>query len=541
MSLSRFLGPVLTAATALPAALSAQTFADVEYKAVAGVPLHLDLYLPPAPTGPTPLVLWIHGGAWMGGNKDLDPATVQGLLDAEIAVASMNYRLTSQGAIFGAANVVFPAQIDDVQDALLFLRANAAIYGFDPQRFGTWGTSAGGHLAALAGTLGDPNDPRGDTSVQAIGDGFGPTDFFTMDADAVAFGCTTYLVHDDPDSPESILVGFDGPGEGIGVLSGSPNLPEYQLVVAANPMTFIDPSDPPLYAVHGTADCVVSLGQSVRLVDAYLAAGLDAQLTTHGGGHGLPTALIGGFHAFFIAELGGRTNRSGVAEPLQRTVWREDFPLASIDYVDDQASPPDFDNETPLSTEHVWGGCNMSVTEGVLHHAVAVDPHPEVSTDGGALFFNAGALAAGSRAYTRFAPRDLSQDAELRLLIGKANAAGGTFFRVLLRDTVGWWRSSVVSSPFVANASAATAFDIDLRAQSWVGIDTASGAGADLDQLDAGGETGPLVPTVAGTPAWSSVDGIGFEMAAGNDLQRMFAIDRATLVTKPKVQSKQPR
>ncbi len=531
MSTSRFPRPLLTALALLcPTVASAQTLVDVEYKTVSGVPLHLDLYLPSAPTGPTPLVLWIHGGAWMRGSKALDVGMIQGLLDAKIAVASVDYRLTSQGAVFGAENVVFPAQIDDVQDAILFLRANATNYGLDPRRFGTWGISSGGHLAALAGTMGDANDARGDTSVQAIGDGFGPTDFFSMDVDAAAFGCSTFLVHDDPNSPESILVGFDGPGEGIGVLRDSPNLPEYQLVVAANPMTFLDPSDPPLYAVHGNADCVVSVGQSVRLVDAYLAAGLDARLATHGGGHSLPAASIHEFTAFFIIELDGRFTASPIADQVGGTPWREDFSIASIGYLDDQASPPDFDNETPQVTERLWGGCNMSVTAGALHHAVALDPHPEVSTDGGSLFFNAGALAAGSRAYTRFtAPRDLSNTGELQLLIGKATTVGGTRLRVLLRDAVGWWRSEVVSSPFVAGASSAAPFDIDLQALSWEGIHTASGAGADMDELDVGGETGPLVPTVAGTPAWSSIDGIGFEMAAGNHLQRMFAIDRAVL------------
>lgn len=492
--------------------------ADLTYKTVNGAPLRLDVYEPDA-TGPHPLVVWIHGGAWMSGTKALAPGRIQGLLDADVAVASIQYRLTTQAATFG--DVTFPAQIDDVQDAILWLRANAAAFGLDPARIATWGTSAGGHLAALAGAMGDPNDPRGDTSVQAVGDGFGPTDFFELDADAVNFGCTQYLVHDDPSSPESRLVGFDGPGEGIGVLAGLPGRPEHQLVLDANPIHFLDPADPPFLVVHGEGDCTISVGQSRRLVDACEAAGVDVTLVTHPGGHTLPAPLVGDFHDFFIRELAG-------TERIVRTV--ESFDVSSLTPIDAQSVPVDQDNETVRTASWTWSGCNLSTTTGSLPHAVLLDPHPAVSTDGGSLFFHAGALTAGSRAAARLdAPVDLAVGGHLRLRIGKADAPGGTRFRVLLRDEAAWWLSDAIAAPIVPGAASASSMTVELGPLSWTEVDTSSGAGADLDQMDDGGETGALVELGPGTPDLTSVDGIGFQMAAGNTLSRMFAIDHLEL------------
>ena len=74
--------------------------------------------------------------------------------EAGPAGATLDYRLTSQAGQFGAEPVTFPAQIHDVKGAIRWLRANAAAYGLDPRRFGVWGSSAGGHLAALVATSG---------------------------------------------------------------------------------------------------------------------------------------------------------------------------------------------------------------------------------------------------------------------------------------------------------------------------------------------------------------------------------------------------
>ena len=106
----------------------------------------LDLYLPPNAEPPLPLLVFIHGGAWMAGDKRNDYAAgvVPLFVGEGYAVASINYRLSTEA--------VFPAQLLDVKAAIRWLRANAAAYGIDPDRIAAAGESAGAHLAALLGT-----------------------------------------------------------------------------------------------------------------------------------------------------------------------------------------------------------------------------------------------------------------------------------------------------------------------------------------------------------------------------------------------------
>ena len=129
-------------------------YADVAYAELHGFrPLLLDLYVPPASADPTtdppPLVIWIHGGGFHSGDRRILPETYppnsvfDRLVAAGVAVATVDYRLS--------AEATFPAQIDDVHAAIEYLRRFAPAYGIDADRIGTWGESAGGALAALAG------------------------------------------------------------------------------------------------------------------------------------------------------------------------------------------------------------------------------------------------------------------------------------------------------------------------------------------------------------------------------------------------------
>ena len=115
----------------------------------------LDLYLPTTGDGPFPVVMMVHGGGFMFGDK-ADGAGLTGvdqLLEAGYAVASINYRLSGEAT--------WPAQIYDAKAAVRFLRANAAQYNLDPERFGAWGASAGGNLVAMLGTTCDVTELEG--------------------------------------------------------------------------------------------------------------------------------------------------------------------------------------------------------------------------------------------------------------------------------------------------------------------------------------------------------------------------------------------
>lgn len=182
----------------------------------------LDLFLPEKPTDkPLPLMVWIHGGAWMAGHQGNPPVIY--LVNRGFAVASIQYRFSQ--------HAVWPAQAYDCKAAIRFLRANAVKYNFDAYRFAVGGDSAGGHLAAFLGTSGDVAEMEGDlgntnvsSRVQAVVDLFGPTDLTLMEQQS---GPRSMINHDAPDSPESKLMG--------GHIQGKRDLAR-----TANPLTYID-------------------------------------------------------------------------------------------------------------------------------------------------------------------------------------------------------------------------------------------------------------------------------------------------------------
>jgi acetyl esterase/lipase len=223
----------------------------------------LDLYLPEKPNDkPLPLLVWVHGGGWLGGSKNENPGmrfTARG----EYASASVEYRFSNKA--------IFPAQIQDCQAAIRFLRANAKKYNFDPDHIGVWGASAGGHLVSLLGTAGGTRTFSGigqnlDQSdrVQAVIDVFGPTDFPAVKAQVAADKTVTNIFNfEDMSSPYAKLFGAK-PGE------------RADLEKSASP-------------IHGTADMLVPYAQSTEFNDALKRAGVDVLLqTVPGGNHGGP-------------------------------------------------------------------------------------------------------------------------------------------------------------------------------------------------------------------------------------------------------------
>jgi acetyl esterase/lipase len=226
------------------------------YRQVNGRSLRLDLYLPEKEEGALPLVVWVHGGAWMAGSKE-NPRSALVLLSHGFAVASVSYRLSQVAT--------FPAQIEDCKAAIRWLRAHAPEYKINRDRIGVWGPSAGGHLAALLGTSGHQKEwdvgelLEFSSAVQAVCDWFGPTDFLRMDDQPGA------MVHLSANSPESRLIGGDvreQPGR----------------VAAANPITFITESCPPFLILHGREDRTVIPSQSALLHEALQKAGVSSRL-----------------------------------------------------------------------------------------------------------------------------------------------------------------------------------------------------------------------------------------------------------------------
>ena len=309
-------------ATRAPAQAPAPTFPDLTYAVVGPSPLKLDLYLPASAIAPYPTLIYIHGGGWSGGSKASIPQLCAFALQHGFAVASLDYRLTSQAAQFAPEPVTFPAQINDVKGAVRWLRAHATTYQLDPTKFAAFGTSAGGHLTALLATSGGVAVLEGDVGgnlgfssrVQAGVDYFGPTDLLKIEDD-INTPPGSGIDHDAPTSPESRLLGWSGPGQGVGDIKAhltDATSPYPQLVALANdanPITWVDANDPPLMIGHGTNDTSVPVNQSSRLSAALFASNVSHDfraipLATHGN---LGAPIDQAAFAFLVERLSGTT------------------------------------------------------------------------------------------------------------------------------------------------------------------------------------------------------------------------------------------
>lgn len=242
---------------------------DIEFAETEDGPLALDLYIPrDRGEAPAPVVVWLHGGGWVSGDRRaVSKPLMHELTDRGYVVAAPSYRL--------ATVAPFPAQIHDVKAAVRFLRANAVALGLDPERIGITGGSSGGHLAALAGTTHGVVALEGDvggealaaysSEVAAVVSWFGPTDLTDFDVDGTGSEIEWML--------ES-LVG--------GEISESG-----QALRDASPLFWVSGDAAPMMHVHGTLDPVVPFEQSVRMDEALGAAGVESLLRpVEGAGHG---------------------------------------------------------------------------------------------------------------------------------------------------------------------------------------------------------------------------------------------------------------
>ena len=229
-------------------------------------PLQLDVWAP-ATWEPAPLVVWIHGGGFMFGDRRILPETFRpnqvfdALLDAGLAVATIDYRHALEAA--------FPAQLHDAKAAVRWLRAFAGELGVSADRIGVMGESAGGHLAAMVGLTAHRPDLEGthgvvgpSSAVNAVVDWYGPADLATMPRRQPPPHIAAKL------PPELLVAPEDQLTRGL----------EGEALADASPVTHVTPEAPPFLLVHGTADWLVPYAQSELLHAALTAAGVDCRL-----------------------------------------------------------------------------------------------------------------------------------------------------------------------------------------------------------------------------------------------------------------------
>lgn len=300
---------IATSLTAFPAVVRSQPPAvekqTLTYASPDGRDLVLDLYRPAAGGARLPVIVFLHGGGWSGGTRTTAPDLSRVFAQDGFAMASIEYRLTP--------SISFPANVEDVKTAVRWLRANADRFNLEANHIGLWGTSAGGHLAAVAalsppGTFEGTGHLETSSAVQCVLDAYGPSMFSSMDAQAemekatlqplaaglqnAQRGPAPAMVHDAPTSAESRLV-------------GAPIQSVPEKVTAASPLTYVTSRAPPFLLMHGLADNAVPHHQSILLYEALVKAGNDATLRLV---DGLP-------HTFF-----NRTNLDELAGPFRMDV-----------------------------------------------------------------------------------------------------------------------------------------------------------------------------------------------------------------------------
>jgi len=214
---------------------------DLVYSEPGGKPLGLDLYRPATlESGERyPGLVLYYGGGWKRGRKDQLRAYAQYFAANGYVVAAVQYRLRREG--------LWPKSIHDAKAAVRWMRAHADEYQIDPKHIGVMGNSAGAYLALMVGYTagieefeGDGGWPEEDSSVQAVVDIYGPTDF------------TEPIRRDHP----LVVAYMDGTYE------EDPTRFE-----RASPIRYVDEGSPPTCIIHGTVDMLVPVHQSDWLVE----------------------------------------------------------------------------------------------------------------------------------------------------------------------------------------------------------------------------------------------------------------------------------
>lgn len=233
--------------------------------------------LKPNSKNPLPAVVFITGGGFMAANKDNYLQQRMDISEAGYVVTSIEYRVTPQST--------FPSPLEDVKSAIRYLRANAAKYGIDPNQIAVMGSSAGGYLAALAGTTNDIKEyDKGDfldesSKVNAVIDLYGLSDLTKV---GEGYSQEVQEIHKSPSAPEAMWVNgaaVFGPGGSI--------LDNPDKATKANPITYVTKDDPPFLLMHGDQDTLVSPNQTQILHEALINKGVDStRYVVKGAGHG---------------------------------------------------------------------------------------------------------------------------------------------------------------------------------------------------------------------------------------------------------------
>lgn len=220
---------------------------DIEYGKVGERSLKLDLYQPAEIRKPVPGLIFIHGGAWSGGSRDMYRYYTVRYAQRGYVAATISYRLSGEAP--------FPAAVQDAKCAVRWLRANAAKYHVDPDKIAAIGGSAGGHLSMMIGYAPDVPELEGhgghagvSSRVAAVVNIYGPYDLTTE-------------------------IGRKS-GSVKKFLGGKTYEEAPDLYLAVSPSKYLKKGAPPTLILHGTIDDVVPIEQSDMLAKKLAGLGV---------------------------------------------------------------------------------------------------------------------------------------------------------------------------------------------------------------------------------------------------------------------------
>ena len=254
--------------TAKEDASTAKALADLKitpsivYKQVGDQKLDLMLFHPlEKKYEKSPVVVYIHGGGWGGGNKyhGLLPCgigVIRELNRQGVTVASIEYRLTKVGVATANESAA------DCKDAVRFLAKNAAQYHLDPTRVGTFGESAGGNLALIT-ALGEDTDYPCDPSLNGVS--------YKICCVAAYYPLVSFV-------DAGLMKGgnFENPQRLIPILGGL--LKDKQdLAMKLSPIELLRTNSPPILLAHGDADTILNFTNSIAMRDGALTKGVPVE------------------------------------------------------------------------------------------------------------------------------------------------------------------------------------------------------------------------------------------------------------------------
>jgi acetyl esterase/lipase len=254
--------------------------------------LHVDVYQVPS-AAPTPVVIQLHGGGWIRGDRPSSYRSFSALLAAGMSVVTVQYR--------NAKDAPAPAAVEDVRCAMSWVKKNAVEYNFDTSRVILYGGSAGGHLALMGAYAPASFDPTGCTDqpkVAAVLDFFGPTNLAEGLTEHGSSDFThQWLALDRPLPADATVPATASNDMGADSAVGAPRRQPtrwpapsaaiLELAKKMSPLTYVRPGLPPTFIVNGDSDHTVDPTQSVELKKALDAAGVpNGQDLVPGGGHG---------------------------------------------------------------------------------------------------------------------------------------------------------------------------------------------------------------------------------------------------------------